>query len=389
MTWNEKQTKRADESSELEALDPALKQALGDFKASVHAWSESEFNRARTAHVTVIRRTWRMAAGWAMASVLLLGSASGGVYEFHKHQVEAQATAAREAAHQQVELAAQRARDEAQREEDVCWPVSTKPFRAKCPAPWNLWRHCLIPTKRSEIWHHTTEYSSDTNQGARHEEFDCSACRFGAGRSFNGECSICSRAPAAPWAVRAWTDVVRPLNAPLAAMATKAAGGTIPASSNVSNLPDDQRKGFDRILLQHRETLIDLRGNLEKAELSLEPPRAVLISPMKAPSSLKSTRSPRRVPSSKKPTRATFSLCAASSLLISGNRCRSSARIVAACAICAIAVAPVNGVAADPKVPAATAQPPHPAPPGPQGMLDDDDAPPPPDPAAPGAGTVQ
>ncbi len=36
-------------------------------------------------------------------------------------------------------------------------------------------------------------------------------------------------------------------------------------------LTDDQRKGFDQILLQHRETLIDLRGNLEKAELVMEP----------------------------------------------------------------------------------------------------------------------
>lgn len=36
-------------------------------------------------------------------------------------------------------------------------------------------------------------------------------------------------------------------------------------------LTDDQRKQFDAILLQHRETLIDLHANLEKAELSLEP----------------------------------------------------------------------------------------------------------------------
>jgi len=36
-------------------------------------------------------------------------------------------------------------------------------------------------------------------------------------------------------------------------------------------LTDDQRKGFDLILQKHRETLIDLRGNLEKAELVMEP----------------------------------------------------------------------------------------------------------------------
>lgn len=36
-------------------------------------------------------------------------------------------------------------------------------------------------------------------------------------------------------------------------------------------LTDDQRKQFDQILLEHRETLVDLRANLEKAELKLEP----------------------------------------------------------------------------------------------------------------------
>jgi Spy/CpxP family protein refolding chaperone len=36
-------------------------------------------------------------------------------------------------------------------------------------------------------------------------------------------------------------------------------------------LTDDQRKAMDQILLEHRETLIDLRGNVEKAELSMEP----------------------------------------------------------------------------------------------------------------------
>jgi periplasmic protein CpxP/Spy len=36
-------------------------------------------------------------------------------------------------------------------------------------------------------------------------------------------------------------------------------------------LTDDQRKAFDQILIQHRETLIDLHANLEKAELKMEP----------------------------------------------------------------------------------------------------------------------
>jgi len=36
-------------------------------------------------------------------------------------------------------------------------------------------------------------------------------------------------------------------------------------------LSDEQRKSFDEILFQHRETLIDLRGSRAKAELELEP----------------------------------------------------------------------------------------------------------------------
>ncbi len=37
------------------------------------------------------------------------------------------------------------------------------------------------------------------------------------------------------------------------------------------NLTDAQKKEFDSILLQHRESLIDLRANVEKAELELAP----------------------------------------------------------------------------------------------------------------------
>ncbi len=36
-------------------------------------------------------------------------------------------------------------------------------------------------------------------------------------------------------------------------------------------LTDDQRKGMDQILLDHRKDLVDKRGALEKAELDLEP----------------------------------------------------------------------------------------------------------------------
>jgi Spy/CpxP family protein refolding chaperone len=36
-------------------------------------------------------------------------------------------------------------------------------------------------------------------------------------------------------------------------------------------LTDDQRKAMDKIFQDHREKLVDLRGNLEKAEIEMEP----------------------------------------------------------------------------------------------------------------------
>ncbi|MGB7546835.1 MAG: Spy/CpxP family protein refolding chaperone [Terracidiphilus sp.] len=44
-----------------------------------------------------------------------------------------------------------------------------------------------------------------------------------------------------------------------------------PAMVEKLKLTEDQRKGMDAILLEHREKLIDLRANLDKAELMLEP----------------------------------------------------------------------------------------------------------------------
>ncbi len=44
-----------------------------------------------------------------------------------------------------------------------------------------------------------------------------------------------------------------------------------PAIAEKLKLTDDQRKAMDAILQQHREKLIDLRANLDKAELEMEP----------------------------------------------------------------------------------------------------------------------
>ena len=124
MSWFSRWTGRDEDPPEMEELDPALQQALGEFKSSVHAWSEAELSRARTVHKAVARRTWRVAAGWSLAAMLLVGTASGGVYEYHQRQLQAQAAAAREAEHQR-QVAAQKAQEEAQQEEDMLASVDT------------------------------------------------------------------------------------------------------------------------------------------------------------------------------------------------------------------------------------------------------------------------
>jgi hypothetical protein len=123
MNWIQRFTSRAGEPIEIDALDPALKQALGDFKASFHAWSDAAYNRPRALHQVVVRRTWRLAAGWSLASLLLAGTISGGLYEHHR-QVEAKIAAAQEAQRQR-ELAAQQTRERAQQEEDMLASVDT------------------------------------------------------------------------------------------------------------------------------------------------------------------------------------------------------------------------------------------------------------------------
>lgn len=96
--------------------DAELRQVLGDFKASVHAWSEAAYNRPRTVQA-VRRRSWRLAAGWALGCVLLAGSVSGDLYARHHrhrrhHEVDAIAAAQQV---RQLQLAA----EERMREENA------------------------------------------------------------------------------------------------------------------------------------------------------------------------------------------------------------------------------------------------------------------------------
>jgi hypothetical protein len=105
--------KQAGQRADMEVIDPELQQVLGDFKASVHAWSDAMVSRPRTAQLTVAHRTWRLAAGWALASVLIAGAVTGELYERHESRVQqARIAAERKAEEQQRALQAQRAHEE-------------------------------------------------------------------------------------------------------------------------------------------------------------------------------------------------------------------------------------------------------------------------------------
>jgi hypothetical protein len=98
---------RGSKLAEDEGLDTELLQALKNFQSSVHAWSSAAYNRPRTPAQVVRRRSWRLAAGWALGCALVAGSVSGGVYERHHRQEMARIAAARQA-EQQRQAAAQR-----------------------------------------------------------------------------------------------------------------------------------------------------------------------------------------------------------------------------------------------------------------------------------------
>jgi hypothetical protein len=62
--------------------DAELSEALGNFKASVSAWSEAAGNRQRTISVTV-RHAWRRAAVWACGCLIAAVSVGAAMHVFH------------------------------------------------------------------------------------------------------------------------------------------------------------------------------------------------------------------------------------------------------------------------------------------------------------------
>ena len=89
--------------------DTVLEQALRNFKLSVRAWSEAAYSRPRAAQMTARHRSWRLAAGWAMACVLVAGTVTGGVFERAEQQRAVRAAAVKaQQAQQQLAAARQR-----------------------------------------------------------------------------------------------------------------------------------------------------------------------------------------------------------------------------------------------------------------------------------------
>ncbi len=116
MSWMGKRDGKTDGLKEqagvraLAAEDAELEQSLKDFKLSIHAWSDAALSRPRTAAHGLRRRSWRLAAGWALGCVLVAGSVSGGLLE-RQHRLEVARMAARQrAALEQKQLEEQQAR---------------------------------------------------------------------------------------------------------------------------------------------------------------------------------------------------------------------------------------------------------------------------------------
>jgi hypothetical protein len=101
-------------------LEPELRQALGEFRLSVHSWSEAAYSRERSAAIAAPHRSWRLVAGWALGCVLIAGSLSGGVYQRHHSHLLAQI-----AQQQQIERQKQAALQKEQEEEALLASVDT------------------------------------------------------------------------------------------------------------------------------------------------------------------------------------------------------------------------------------------------------------------------
>jgi len=106
MNRNEEREKSAVELEKLETLEPELREALGNFKLSVDAWSDAMMSRPREAKAPA-RTNLSAVTKWALACVVFAGTVSGGLYQNHQ-QLEAAKVEAARIAEQQRELEAAR-----------------------------------------------------------------------------------------------------------------------------------------------------------------------------------------------------------------------------------------------------------------------------------------
>lgn len=117
---------------EFDELDEELKQALGNFRSSVEAWSAAAYNRPRGAMQVHGRRIWRLAAGWALGCALVVGAASVVVHERHLRQEQDRVAAVVQAERQRI-AAEQKFRDEEELLAKVDSDVSREVPRAMEP----------------------------------------------------------------------------------------------------------------------------------------------------------------------------------------------------------------------------------------------------------------
>lgn len=88
-----------------EQMEPEVREALGDFKLSVDAWSEAMISRPREAKAPA-RTNWSPVTKWALGCVVFAGTVSSGVYQNHQQVESAKVEAARVAEHQRAMEAA-------------------------------------------------------------------------------------------------------------------------------------------------------------------------------------------------------------------------------------------------------------------------------------------
>jgi hypothetical protein len=99
MNRKDEDLKLTGEADNPETLEPELREALGDFKLSVDAWSEAMISRPREAKAPA-RTNWSAVTKWALGCVVFAGTVSGGLYQNYK-QLEAQKVEAARVAEQQ------------------------------------------------------------------------------------------------------------------------------------------------------------------------------------------------------------------------------------------------------------------------------------------------